>query len=246
MSASLIYSKIPKIMKAVGAVAKDRSNSSQGYKFRGIEDMYHAFHPVLVEAGVFCAPEVVDSQTSEIEGKNQSGAVKISYRVLLRVRHRFYAEDGSFVDVTTQGEGIDTSDKASNKAMSAAMKYAFIELFSIPTEDIEDSDRDSPEAGSLKPPAAPPVVTPNKSPSATVHPRTPTTAQIKRLFSIMTAHKIHEDALRHYVAEHFTTPAGKPIDSTKDLSMAQYDRLILDVQNNLVPKEFGQEPGANG
>ena len=53
--------------------------------------------------------------------------------------------DGDSVDVVTLGEGIDTADKASNKAMSAAMKYALIELFSVPTQDVEDGDRTSPE-----------------------------------------------------------------------------------------------------
>jgi hypothetical protein len=42
---------------------------------------------------------------------------------------------------------LDNSDKASNKAMSGAMKYALIELFCVPTQDVEDSDRTSPETG---------------------------------------------------------------------------------------------------
>ncbi len=49
--------------------------------------------------------------------------------------------------MTTWGEGLDNSDKATNKAMSGAMKYALIELFCVPTQDVEDSDRTSPENG---------------------------------------------------------------------------------------------------
>lgn len=146
MSTQKIYGLIPKIMSEIGAVAKTRKNTHQNYSFRGIEDMYSAVHPAFIKFGVFCAPEVIDAVTSEIESI-KSNEKKISYRTILRVRHRFYADDGSYVDAVTQGEGIDTSDKASNKAMSAAMKYAFIELFSIPTEDVADSDRESPEAG---------------------------------------------------------------------------------------------------
>lgn len=142
-----IFKQINLVMSEVGHISKDRKNDFQGYKFRGIEDMYAAIHPVFIKNGVFCAPEVLDYTATEVEKINKAGEVQISYRVVSRIRHRFYADDGSSVDVTTLGEGIDTSDKASNKAMSAAMKYAFIELLSIPTQDISDSDRENPEAG---------------------------------------------------------------------------------------------------
>lgn len=141
-----IYSLIPKIMAEIGPVGKDQENSFQGYRFRGIDQMYNGIQPVLVKHGVFCVPHVLEVKSAEIE--NKSG--KVSYRVVLTVSHKFYAEDGSFIDAITVGEGIDTSDKASNKAMSAAMKYAFIELFSIPTQDVADSDKEDPDAGKKK------------------------------------------------------------------------------------------------
>lgn len=143
-----IFSLIPKIMAEIKSIGKDQTNAHQNYRFRGIDDMYNAVHPALVKHGVFCCPQVQKTESSELD----RGDGKFAFRVLLSVNHRFYADDGSFVEVITQGEGIDRSDKASNKAMSAAMKYAFIELFSIPTEDIEDSDRDSPKAGPSKHP----------------------------------------------------------------------------------------------
>ncbi len=37
---------------------------------------------------------------------------------------------------------MDTSDKSTNKAMSAALKYAIIQALSIPTEELIDSERD--------------------------------------------------------------------------------------------------------
>lgn len=150
MSSPKIYSLIPKIMADVGAIGKNKKNEHQNYKFRGIEDMYNGVQPALIKFGVFCVPQVIESQVFEMETVNKAGETKFSFRVLLKISHRFYAEDGSYIEVITQGEGIDTSDKASNKAMSAAMKYAFIELLSIPTADIADSDKESPEAGKTK------------------------------------------------------------------------------------------------
>lgn|SRR3990167_1546610 len=138
-----IFQLIPKVMQEIGAVGKDRKNEQQGYKFRGIEDFYNAAHPALVKYGVFCCPQVIDVDSQDRVTKNGSPAI----RVTLKVSHKFYGPDGSFVDVVTCGEGIDSSDKATNKAMSAAMKYALIELFSVPTQDVEDADRHDPEVG---------------------------------------------------------------------------------------------------
>lgn len=146
---SKIFSVIPKIMNDLGSIGKDQKNTHQGYKFRGIEDMYNNIHPILVKHGVFCVPQVIES-VSESFNSNKG---TLSFRVMLKVNHKFYADDGSFIEVIIASEGIDTSDKATNKALSAAMKYAFIELLSIPTVDIEDSDRTSPEIETKKPQA---------------------------------------------------------------------------------------------
>ena len=171
---SQIFELIPKVMADIGAVTKDRKNEQQGYMFRGIEDMYKAAHPALVRHGIFCCPQVLE----RISDDRISGTGKPAIRVSLKVSHRFYATDGSFVEVITWGEGIDSSDKGTNKAMSAAMKYAFIELFSIPTSDIEDSDRVSPESGepgraSLAKPVTLTRPTPVPSPEVAVVVRTP-------------------------------------------------------------------------
>lgn len=134
-------------MKQIGAVSKEGLNSAQNYRFRGIEQMYAAAHPALIANGVFVAPKVIDTKVESYT--NDKG--RVAHRVMLTIDHVFYAEDGSFVSVVTVGEGLDTSDKASNKAMSAAMKYALIELFCVPTEDVADSDRDTIATESVQP-----------------------------------------------------------------------------------------------
>lgn len=141
-----IYGLIPKVMAEAGVIAKDQTGDGINYRFRGIEDFYARLQPLFVKYGIFCAPNVVESRSEMFVNKKGNNSV----RVTMRVCHSFFADDGSFVNVTTEGEAIDTSDKASNKAMSAAMKYAFIELFSIPTK-VDDADADSPEIGNRSP-----------------------------------------------------------------------------------------------
>jgi hypothetical protein len=48
--------------------------------------------------------------------------------------------DGSTHIVKTYGEAMDSADKATNKAMSAAYKYACLQTFCIPTEGDNDAD----------------------------------------------------------------------------------------------------------
>lgn len=159
-----IFELIPKVMADIGGVAKTRKNEQQKYSFRGIEDMYLAAHPAMVAHSVFCAPEVMERTEYRFEKMNDYGKVTTWVHVMVKVNHRFYAPDGSFVPVITCGEGLDNSDKATNKALSGAMKYALIELFCVPTEDVADSDRTTPEAGVAKPAAAPVTLVPTPPP----------------------------------------------------------------------------------
>jgi hypothetical protein len=85
------------------------------------------------------------------ERTTRSGANMI-YTVLT-VKHTFYAPDGSSIEAVTVGEAMDSGDKSANKAMSAAMKYALIEVFSIPTEGDNDTENNSPEVAPKKQPA---------------------------------------------------------------------------------------------
>ena len=74
---------------------------------------------------------------------------------MLKVRYTFYAEDGTSVSAVVIGEGMDSGDKASNKAMAIAMKYAFFQVFCIPTEEMKDPDAETPEPSRSKEPAIP-------------------------------------------------------------------------------------------
>lgn len=144
----LIFKKMTEVMKNIGAVSKDKKNTQQGYSFRGIDQFVNAAHKAFSNAGVFMVPEVLDTNESIREVTRSTGKTGVDKTVSLKVRFTFYAEDGSSVSATTVGEGLDSGDKATNKAMSAALKYALIQTFSVPTEDMAEADFDSPELSS--------------------------------------------------------------------------------------------------
>ena len=139
-----IYQAITDIMSEGYAITKDKRNQKQGYVYRGIDDVMNTFQPLLAKHHVFVVPEVLERERQERvtykDGK-QSGTLLYS---ILTMRYTFYAEDGSSVSAVVIGEGMDSGDKASNKAMSVAMKYAMFQVFCIPTEEMADPDADTP------------------------------------------------------------------------------------------------------
>lgn len=137
---SMIFGLIGQAMRKIGAIGKDstatNNSGKQMYKFRGIDAVYNALNPVMSELGLFICPEVLE-QTREERRTSSGGALIYS---ILKVRFTMYAPDGSSVSCVVIGEGMDSGDKASNKAMSVALKYACFELFMIPTEEMIDPD----------------------------------------------------------------------------------------------------------
>ena len=134
-----IYEAIPAIMDEIGHIGKEKRNQQQGFMFRGIDQVMNTMKPLLAKHGVFVVPEVTDRQREERTTKSGSNLI---YSILT-VRYHFCASDGSEVVATTVGEGMDSADKASNKAMAIAFKYACFQVFCIPTEEIAKDDPDN-------------------------------------------------------------------------------------------------------
>lgn len=146
-----IYESIAAIMQEIPAIGKEKRNQQQGFMYRGIDDVMNALQPLLSKNKVFVVPEVLE-QTRE-ERTTKSGN-NLLYS-LMKIRYTFYAEDGSNVSAVVIGEGMDSGDKASNKAMAIALKYAFFQVFCIPTEEMKDPDAETPEQSKPAQPAIP-------------------------------------------------------------------------------------------
>ncbi len=148
-----IFKAINAVMADLAAIGKDRNNAQQGFKYRGIDDIYNEMHGPLTKHGVFTVPTVLESERSQVPSK--SGGT-LNYTVL-KMQYRFYADDGSFVDAIVQGEAMDSGDKSSNKAMAVAHKYALLQTFCTPTEDQKDPDEVAHQASTTPRVSAPPI-----------------------------------------------------------------------------------------
>jgi hypothetical protein len=145
MSEGKIYPAMAQIMKEVDAIGKNQMNDFQHFRFRGVDSVMNELHPLFVKNGIITVPEVVETMPVE-ERPSKGGGVNITRRY--KVAYHFIADDGSQITTSVIGEGMDSGDKASNKALAIAYKYAMLQTFCIPTEDMgaDDPDNYTPRA----------------------------------------------------------------------------------------------------
>lgn len=141
-----IYGQIAKIMNEVGPIAKDQKNQQQHFNYRGIDKVYNAVHPLFAKYSVFSTSTILEADHHVTKRASRSGEQNVVHAIL-KMRFTFWTEDGSSVATEVIGEGIDYGgDKASNKAMSIADKYAILQLLKIPTAAVDpDADDKPPE-----------------------------------------------------------------------------------------------------
>ena len=158
-------------------IKKSRNNQQQGYKFRGIDEVLNALSAIISSEKLVIIPHVESREVTERQTKS-GGAL---FSVVVRVTYTFVsAEDGSRETIGPfDGEAMDSADKATNKAMSAAYKYMAIQTFCIPTEGDNDADATThevaPAAGGTPPTSQarqqPPVTNASQAKKADVWPR---------------------------------------------------------------------------
>jgi len=137
---------IPKVYAAISAVTadlavegitKERKNQQQGYNFRGIDDVYNALSPILSRNKLVMLPRILSRDVTE---RATAKGNPLFFVVVEAEFDLISSEDGSKHTIRTFGEAMDSADKATNKAMSAAYKYAAMQTFAIPTEGDNDAD----------------------------------------------------------------------------------------------------------
>lgn len=150
-----ILTQLAKVMAEVGAIGKKTKAPGLNYAFRGIDAVVAEVQPLFAAHGIVMCSRVTRTERDVFE--TAKGGRMISVR--LTVEHDFWcAEDGSKVTCVTIGEAMDTSDKASNKAMTASEKYALTQTLKIPTyeaeRDIEQANHQHPVTQRATPPSA--------------------------------------------------------------------------------------------
>lgn len=195
MATEKIYGAICKIIEEMNPISKDKKNQKQGFAYRGIDDVMNTLKPLLAKHKVFVTPEIIEQRREE---RQTSKGGNLIYSICT-MKYTFYTDDGSHVSAVVIGEGMDSGDKATNKAMSIAFKYACFQVFCIPTDEMKDPDAETPDESK-------PVK------------KTLTQNQIKRLYAIAHKANIDNDTVVEQVKKKF---GCMPCELTKD----QYDAV---------------------
>lgn len=134
-----IHAAMAAVMSGLEAIGKDKRNEQQKFKYRGIDDVYNALHPLLAANKIVTLPRVLEIALREDRVTRNGG--NLTYTIA-KVEYDFISGvDGSKVTVgPLLGEGMDAADKSCAKAMAIAHKYALFQTFCIPTEDAVDPD----------------------------------------------------------------------------------------------------------
>lgn len=135
-------------LATVGIAKSRRNTQGSGYNFRGIDDVYAALSPLLAKHKLVVVPRI--TQREVIERQSRSGGAL--FYVTVHAEFDFVsALDGTTHTAATFGEAMDSGDKATNKAMSAAYKYAAFMTFAIPTEGDNDTENATHEVAAARP-----------------------------------------------------------------------------------------------
>jgi hypothetical protein len=203
-----IYQSILAVMNDISAIGKDKQNIQQNFKFRGIDDVYNALHPLMAKHGIFSVPQVTSKESSkELSAKGGN----LFYEKLM-ITYTFFAEDGSSIASTVLGVGMDSGDKAANKAMAIAHKYALLQIFCVPTVETDDPDKDTHD---IKPE---PPTQPAQKPSGVI-----SAAQLTRLKTIASKSGKAPDELKAIIAVF-------GYESSKDIRPVDYEKICEEIE----------------
>lgn len=212
ITAPRVYAAIAAVMSDIGkeGIGKDRSNTQQGYKFRGIDDVYNALSPILSRHNLCMLPRMLSRSVSE---RTTAKGGLLFYVIVEAEFDLISSEDASKHTVRTFGEAMDSGDKATNKAMSAAYKYAAMQAFAIPTEGDNDADSTTHDPIVSTAPAA--TTPPSKANARGVYTKHETAIRAAK----------DRDALRDAWKAALADKANIPLDWQKTLVTERDNRL---------------------
>jgi hypothetical protein len=142
-----VHEAISRVVQDVGGVGRDGYNEHQRFSFRSIEGTVNAIRPSLLQHGLTIVPtykSVAHTDYTRDDGK-------VVHRAVLEGTFQITGPNGDDTFVTTIGEATDMEGRATNKAMSAAFKYALLQTFQIGSGEDGDASDHAPQVRTAAP-----------------------------------------------------------------------------------------------
>ena len=231
MEGNGIYTAMAEVMKDITAISKSKQCQQGGnFRYRGIDDVYNAINPLLGKYQIFVLP-FCEGRNSEQRTTRNGGNVEV---VTVNMKYSFCHADGSFVECRTIGEAMDSGDKATNKAMAIAHKYAILQTFCIPTEDMEDPDA---QAQALAPRQTKEEIKQIREQAKAENQNPASDQQRKMFFALMG--KRHGNN-REAILKELTAFFGREVKSSNELTKEEIAQ-ILNALNNVESQQQIEE-----
>lgn len=140
-----IFQKMAEITNELGTVSKNLNvevSKTASYKAVSEVDILNAVKPLEYKHGVYSYPHETNIINQEIVTTKTQYGDRDNYFIRLERIYRFVnVEDPKdYIEVKSYGDGIDTGDKATGKAMTYADKYALMKAYKISTGDDPDKE----------------------------------------------------------------------------------------------------------
>lgn len=130
-----IYQRLLAVVKASGAIAKTgKAHATMGgFGFHKIDEVVDHLRPLLLEHGVLPLVSALDCSTRDVEVMRRDNPA-IDHAALCQLSVTFVNVDNpedATPPLVSFGEGLDTSDKATGKAISYALKNLLLSQFQL-------------------------------------------------------------------------------------------------------------------
>lgn len=146
-----IYQRLLKITEELKTVEKNLNvqvSSKNSYKAVSERDVLDAVKPLEAKYGVYSYAYdrkiIENGELTSTKKDFQTGEVREQKQLYMRleVTYRFVNVDNpqEYIEIKTYGDGIDTGDKATGKAMTYADKYALLKAYKISTGEDPDQE----------------------------------------------------------------------------------------------------------
>lgn len=133
-----LFELIPAVMTGIGAIAKDLENKNMNFKYRGIDQVIDAIHGPLVAARIILTQNDIYERN---EWRQSKSGGDIQFATVM-IRYTMWGPGGDSMSSQVSGNGMDSGNKALNKARSDAFKYWIFHTFAVRFEALPDGDAD--------------------------------------------------------------------------------------------------------
>ena len=145
ISSPNLQQKVLQVMDKVRGVAEDAKHQ-MGYSFASHDAVANVLHGAMVDAGITVSPSIEEHDIKQMDKGYIMSVVKVGVKFI-------NADNPSDTDtVYSYGYGWDKNDKGIGKAVSYAIKYAYLKKFVLPTgEDTDFNDFQNGDTGIQRP-----------------------------------------------------------------------------------------------